>query len=138
MPWVVLVTGSRHWEDRKAICDALRPYRRVHGVSPLLIEGGCLTGADSIANSVVQREIKNERWERKCFEAHWAIWGKAAGPKRNDLMLYVLQGYHGLGYRCMVHAFPLGESPGTRGMIRLVQRKAPSVGLIVHEGSESA
>ena len=36
----------------------------------------------------------------------------------------------------MVHAFPLGESPGTRGMIRLVRRNAPGVGLIVHEGGQ--
>ena len=75
----VLVCGSRHWTDADAIAAALRS---VQPRPMLIIEGGA-KGADSIAAALAVRARVNVAE----YPADWTQHSKAAGPKRNELML---------------------------------------------------
>lgn len=87
----ILITGSRDWSDRDAIRSALSTiYWRWMGdvrdedvEDIVLVSGNCPSGADALAEEV---------WEGWGFPverhpADWSRWGKAAGPKRNQLMV---------------------------------------------------
>ncbi|MEW2415330.1 SLOG family protein [Streptomyces sp. NPDC046866] len=86
VPYRILVTGSRTWDDTDTICDALDTA--VSEVPPhtrdlWLVVGDCPTGADRIAY----------QWATTAMvpiDAHIADWtthGKAAGPIRNAAMV---------------------------------------------------
>lgn len=103
----VLVSGSRNWSDAGTIHSALNEMRAVHG-KITVVHGGA-RGADSIADD----------WARsndvpvEVYPAQWDKYGKAAGMKRNRQMLDT-----GID---VVAAFPLGRSPGTRGMMNIAK-----------------
>lgn len=102
----ILVTGSREWTDRDAIEQALG---RIPDGPHTLIHGNA-RGADLIACETAHAL----GWEIWGFPADWKRHGKAAGPIRNRQMLdYDPE---------LVLAFPLGESKGTRDMVRLAER----------------
>lgn len=74
----VIVTGSRHWTDRKAIRGELEKLPS----DAIVVHGGA-KGADSIAGEVaaelgLQVEV---------FPANWREFAKSAGPIRNQEML---------------------------------------------------
>ena len=85
MAYRILITGSRIWEDRTVIRDALRQAWEEAG-SPgdaVLVSGACPKGADRIAEEV---------WEANglAVERHTADWdryGLKAGPTRNNEMV---------------------------------------------------
>jgi len=100
----VLVCGGRDYLDERrvyAMLDDLRPSEVVHG--------GCPTGADAFAG----QWAKDRRIPCTVFEADWKQYGKAAGPKRNQLMLDV-------GGVDIVLAFPGGS--GTWDMVTRVRK----------------
>lgn len=75
---IVLVTGSRDWVDEEflwRVLDGHLPFEAV-------VEGGA-RGADTMA--------KRWAWNRGVvvaeFPAEWDRWHRAAGPKRNQLMI---------------------------------------------------
>lgn len=106
----VMVTGSRDWSDIDLINNKLREIYIELG-SPenvLLLSGGC-RGADSLAESIW--ELNGLPVQR--FPADWDKYGKAAGPIRNRQMVDESPD--------VVIAFPLGDSVGTRGAIRMAQ-----------------
>lgn len=127
----ILVTGSRDWTDRAAIAEALRPWieqaeldgqdalavGRSLPPAPVLVHGGCPTGADALADGL----FASWGLPREVHPADWSTHGKPAGPIRNAEMV-------ALG-ATVVLAFPLGASRGTRNCMRLA-RKA---GLFVRE-----
>ncbi len=99
----VLVCGGRHWEDGRAVLDALDA---IHAATPIvaIIEGGG-TGADDYAEEwAALRGVTCET-----FEADWKAHGRAAGPIRNRRMLVD-------GRPDLVLAFPGGR--GTADMVR--------------------
>ena len=124
----VLVTGSRSWKDRKTVWDALwAELEYAHytlGTELLVVHGGCPTGADDIADrwaygmNAMGWPVKVER-----HPADWETHGKAAGPMRNQLMV-------DLGAE-VCHAFPLGESRGTRHCMG--RAMAAAIPVINHE-----
>jgi hypothetical protein len=73
----VLVCGGRSYLDHKrvfAVLDELKPKHVVHGGA---------SGADRCANDwALVRGVR-----RSIYPADWTRHGKAAGPKRNQLML---------------------------------------------------
>jgi hypothetical protein len=105
---VVIVTGSRNWTDSRIVYDALESE------SPdLVVHGGCATGADQCAHLWCVVAYADE----VTLRARWRVNGKldrSAGPRRN---LRMLRAYPG----ATVLAFPLGDSPGTRGCIELAR-----------------
>lgn len=77
----ILVTGSRDWEDGKAIAAALLASGARVGVT--LVHGACPTGADAIADRIAQTFAMNiER-----HPADWEKYGKRAGFIRNKEMV---------------------------------------------------
>lgn len=84
----LLITGSRTWEDRIVIQDALlQAYKEHRSVCQLndlvLVSGACPTGADRLCEDV---------WFGNGFEieqhpADWNRHGKAAGFIRNEEMV---------------------------------------------------
>lgn len=101
----ILVTGSRNWTDTSKIKEVLNEYNNFD--YPILIHGNA-RGADSIADNIA----KQFGWAVISESAEWQKYGKAAGHIRNQKMI--------IAHRPnVVLAFPLGESKGTRGCIKL-------------------
>lgn len=117
----ILVTGSRAWVDRDTIRSALLTQINAAVFAddsrwPVLVHGGCPTGADAIADEV-WRDLMTRYTSLDEPEVHPADWrseGRAAGPKRNARMV-------ALGAAVCL-AFPLGESRGTRGCMALARK----------------
>ena len=106
----VIICGSRVFDDRELISKVVfkMPF------PDFVITGGA-SGADALGESLAAAL----RRHRVVMRAQWDTYGRKAGPIRNDAMLDVLNALRGCGWETMVYAFPLGKSPGTRGMIRL-------------------
>lgn len=115
----LLVTGDRHWSDRAFIANALQSvwleYR--HDQELVLIHGGA-NGADSIASEIAS--IMG--FAIICEPAAWSLYGKRAGPIRNQLMLDLHRPNH-----CLAFHDDILHSRGTADMIW----RAESYGLIV-------
>jgi hypothetical protein len=83
----LLVTGSRKWDDRDAIRDALYvAFLQLGGQGGeriTLVHGGAI-GADLIASEIWTRESGMPVEEHR---AMWEIWGKRAGVYRNQVMV---------------------------------------------------
>lgn len=78
----VMVTGGRDYADREFIKQTLEAFqRRIGRIDELLV--GCATGADSLAQDVA----KELGIKVKVFKANWSLYGKAAGPKRNERII---------------------------------------------------
>lgn len=110
----LLVCGGREYSDRRALFATLDSY---HAIKPIeIILHGAGRGADMLAQS----------WADKrgvcClqFPANWDYSGKAAGPIRNQKMLYE-------GKPDFVIAFPGGR--GTADMVK----RAKAAGVAVRE-----
>ncbi|MET0410393.1 MAG: SLOG family protein [Polyangiaceae bacterium] len=117
---IVVVTGSRNWADRAAI-------ERVLAGADALIVGDCPTGADAIALEVARA------WDiiPHVHRADWERFPKAAGPMRNENIARdaASERAHHMFVEC--HAFPLGESRGTRNCIDELRRQGFEV--VIHE-----
>jgi hypothetical protein len=123
-PMRIIVTGSRHWTDRRAFLLAMHGIVEQYAARGFdsqgrfvdwlahdwtLVHGGCPTGIDALADDWAVGWFMNI----EVYPAQWKVFGKAAGPKRNELMAS-----HGADL-CV--AFPLGESRGTRHMMRAAE-----------------
>lgn len=116
----ILVTGSRTFKDYGLMSDVListvlaRPERHT------LVHGGC-AGADGVAHTVWLRMIAQgyDLTTPEVHSADWATHGKAAGPRRNAAMIAT-----GIDL-CL--AFPIGESRGTRGCIKMAHAAGVTV-----------
>ena len=101
----LLVTGSRKWDDRDTIRDALyMAFLQMGGQSGeqiTLVHGGAI-GADKIAVEIWTRESGMPTEEHRSM---WEVWGKRAGILRNETM--VQRGAD----LCL--AFILDSSPGS-------------------------
>lgn len=78
----VIVTGSRDYWDRHAVWDALDKLYEEYGHIEL-VHGGCPTGADAAADDWARfRKVTPE-----VFRAKWDLYGRRAGPIRNEQMV---------------------------------------------------
>jgi hypothetical protein len=96
---VVIVTGSRHWENQRLVWQALDQHK-----PDLVVHGGCETGADEHAD----RWAKRRQVDTRTFRAKWGERyeiDRSAGPRRNRKMLEAYPS-------AIVLAFPQG-GPGT-------------------------
>lgn len=85
MVYVVLVTGSRTWNDadrlKQDLLDLVGPERPKSAVT--IVHGGCRTGADALASKIATEQ----GWAVKVYAADWVRHGRSAGPRRNAEMV---------------------------------------------------
>ena len=103
----ILVCGSRDWDDREPIDDALEMYNHSPGV---VIHGGA-RGADQLAGEIAF----DMGFEVEVFPADWKLHGKSAGVIRNQQMLDE-------GKPDIVLAFQKNNSRGTQDMINRARK----------------
>jgi hypothetical protein len=109
-PRVVLFSGSRDWGDAAPVMEALDSLPE----GSLVIEGGA-RGLDAI----VREEAPKRGLHVATVRALWGFFDKPAGYRRNEAML-MLQPEE-------LFAYPLGDSPGTRHMIRAAEAESIAV-----------
>lgn len=103
---IVVVFGTRYWEDRRVFHEEVMDLIESLDGEPLIfLSGGATTGADDL----IIRWCKKFRYPFEIYEADWDKNGKAAGFLRNTEMAKVAT--RGLG-------FWDGKSNGTRQMIQ--------------------
>lgn len=86
----ILVTGSRTWDDRNAIHDALTTSARLHLIrhpevrNQVTVVHGGARGADRIAAEWTWNRLGTTAEEHR---ADWALHGRSAGHRRNADMV---------------------------------------------------
>jgi hypothetical protein len=84
--WIVAVTGGRDYSDELVIHRALREQIALAvdrlGLEPVLLTGGCPTGADEIARKFWHRAQR----PYVVVPAKFTSRGRGAGPSRNKAM----------------------------------------------------
>ena len=116
----VIIAGSRKFNDQDLFDNSVHDILSKYDTEELEIVSGCCTGADTMGEEYARE------WGIKLaeFQAGWSIYGKAAGPMRNERMAqYAAEADKGI-----LIAFPIGESKGTYNMIKLARQ----YGLEVH------
>jgi len=123
---VVLVCGDRNWSHYDTVLHTLRALPQI----TLVIHGGA-RGADTLGG----RAARELDVPYKIFTARWDLYGKAAGPRRNQEMLTFLQEKAREGVPVTAFAFHqnLQTSRGTKDMIRRLELAKLSYTLIVNE-----
>lgn len=114
----VLITGSRNWKNFEAMFDALNALPK----DTLLIHGAG-RGADQMAETIARRLGFPKP---KAYPARWKIYGRGAGPKRNQQMLEENPDIS------LILAFheDLSRSKGTSDMVRRGEKKGIRVQII--------
>jgi hypothetical protein len=110
----VLVTGSRDWEDERAVRQALIDVWIACDPNRLtIVHGACPTGADAIAEAwgtaMAERAPTTVTVER--HPADWQQYGRRAGHLRNAEMVKAGANL------CL--AFIRNNSPGATGCLKL-------------------
>jgi hypothetical protein len=115
MTLVVLVTGDRHWSDRRAVWSTLDRVMPTH-----LIVGDA-KGADFHARTWARYRQLGERLI--VFDAEWAVMGRGAGPVRNREMGKRLAAFRLMGMEGRVFAFhdDIDSSRGTADMLEVAR-----------------
>lgn len=126
---IVLVTGSRRWQDAAVIRDAI--IGALSGSDPdenhMLVHGDCPTGADAIADYVADKLGLSVH----TFPADWSRWGKLAGPMRNKRMVEYVASCRD-NERVVVLGFLMPDSRGTVGTINLARQAKLPINLYTH------
>lgn len=105
---IILVTGDRNWKDYNIVHRELSKYPR-----GTVLFHGAARGLDTLA------AIAGERLGFKVvpFDAEWHIYGRGAGPIRNQKMLGSLLSEKDEQKKVLAFHDNIGESLGTRDMI---------------------
>lgn len=83
--YIIAMTGGRDYTREDVIARALRQqiaYATEQGLRPVLLTGGCPTGADEIARRWWHRAQRPYVVDPATFTRH----GRGAGPSRNSRM----------------------------------------------------
>lgn len=121
----IIIAGSRKFNDYKKMLTVLDDLgiHLINSIDPVEIISGHASGADALG----ERFAKAYKYPLKLFPAEWDKYGKAAGPIRNEQMAK----YAAEADRGMLIAFPIGESRGTKNMIKLAKQYGLEVNVIV-------
>lgn len=111
----VIIAGSRNFDDYLKMLKTLDELgiHLINSIDPIEIISGHAPGADRLG----ERFAQSWGYPLRIFIADWAKYGNAAGPIRNERMAK----YAAEADRSILIAFPIGESPGTRNMIKLAK-----------------
>ena len=112
----IIIAGSRNFNDYTKMLNTLDELgiHLINTIDPVEIISGHAPGADTLG----EKFAKAYGYPLKIFPADWDIYGRAAGPIRNEQMAK----YASEADRGMLVAFPVGESRGTRNMIKLAKQ----------------
>lgn len=122
----VIVTGSRNWPFPAIVRETLDYVKQWQGDFQL-IHGGCLTGADRMADAWA----RDLGWEPVVFEADWGRLKKAAGPLRNTQMVQAGAEY------CLGFPHPTERSSGTWDCLRKAKARRIQTWVIDGNGKAS-
>lgn len=113
----MIVCGGRDYGDRARVFDVLDKFlaRNEH----VRIIHGAARGADLLADTWARWRNEVHGTEATAMPADWKAHGRAAGPKRNELMLAELLFRQKGGHKIGVVAFPGGK--GTAHMRRIAE-----------------
>lgn len=117
---IILITGSRVWEDKNAILRALCEVLATCEWPVTIMTGGHkrwsekhqrYISADYLAGEIA-REVGIDLDENPVTPEEWERIGRSAGPKRNRTMVEKIIASR---RKAVCIGFPWGESRGTRG-----------------------
>ena len=112
----LIIAGTRtftNYQKLKQICDHfLKDQTNIE-----IVSGAYYRGADKLG----EQYAKERGYKLTQFPADWKIFGRAAGPKRNEQMA---------NYADALIAFWDGKSKGTLNMIKLANQNKLSVTVI--------
>ena len=112
----IIIAGSRKFNDYIKMLNKLDELgiHLLATMDDIEIVSGHAYGADILGEKFAEAY----NYPLKIFPAEWDKYGKAAGPIRNEQMAK----YAAEADRGMLIAFPIGESRGTRNMIKLAKQ----------------
>jgi len=112
----IIIAGSRKFNDYSKMLNKLDELgiHLLATMDDIEIVSGHASGADTLG----ERFAKAYHYPLKIFPAELDKYGKAAGPIRNEQMAK----YAAEADRGILVAFPIGESEGTRNMIKLAKQ----------------
>lgn len=111
----ILVTGSRHWTNRRLVHTALAAALEAYGRDGMILtHGHCPTGADHFADEWGQAHVDLGVVVDR-HPADWTHLGRAAGPARNEEMVQLRPD--------LTLAFLMPDSRGTKDCVRRVVRE---------------
>lgn len=116
----LLVCGSRHFNDLELMKKVLRGMFDVDDTVTLI--HGDDKGSDRLSERALAGYLKGGLVVRR-FPAEWDKYGKAAGPIRNQQMLFE-------GKPDKVLAFLAPDSRGTKNMIEIAQKAGVPVEIV--------
>ena len=105
----IIVAGSRDFTDKEKLYKVLDSYLLSTSKYVEIVSGHC-KGADLLG----EQYAREHNIPIAIFPADWGTYGKRAGYIRNKQMAEYASDMNGV-----LIAFPVGESKGTRMMIRL-------------------
>lgn len=115
-----LICGGRDFTDREMFDSAMSELVALQGMPSRVIQGGA-KGADSLAKGWAQKHALDIKTEK----AKWNLYGRGAGPIRNQTMLDKYQ-------PDFVVAFPGGR--GTADMVEKSRKAGVNVAEIKRNG----
>jgi len=128
MTSVALFTGSRNMPmDASNFAKVYALVSRMLAQRAAVLVGDCPTGLDALVRRAGDTYDEQIAVGVRVFRAQWHLLGKRAGPIRNQAMVdkaLLLAGPQ--PFEC--HAYPMGESRGTRGCMRM----AKAAGAFMH------
>jgi len=112
----IIIAGSRQFNDYEKMLKTLDEFgvHLINTIDTVEIISGHAPGADALG----EKFAKAYGYPLKIFPADWKKYGRATGPIRNEQMAK----YAAKADRGILIAFPIGESKGTRNMIKLAQQ----------------
>lgn len=122
----VIIAGSRNFSDQDLFDNSVHDILlNIPSDSLEIVSGGC-RGADAMGEDyAIEWHIPYV-----VFHADWDKYGYSAGPIRNERMAkYASEADHGI-----LIAFPIGESRGTRNMIKMAKQYGLEVYVIEDDG----
>ena len=125
---IVLVTGDRNWKRMDIIERELRKFP----ADTIIIHGGA-RGADTLVGFVADKlgmKVMESEKGVKGFPAKWDMYGRAAGPIRNQLMLTRIISYPDESKRVLAFHNNIAESLGTKDMVTRARKAGLSVDVI--------
>ena len=131
---VILMCGSRIWQNRRMVQGELKRLQARYGTRLLVRHGDEPNGADRMISTLCRElrirheeycattPVQYERGRCKVVQvSDWAVDGRAAGPKRNAAMLEPGDVVGVVAFRSH------GKSNGTDGMCNLARAKGVPV-----------